>query len=376
VPNLHLTDISVRALKASEKHVTYWDTTTPGFGVRVGKRTKTWTVMRGRQRERVSIGQYGAVSLSEARKEAMRLLSETTATSIPRPVSKLVREARAEFLEDNYRGSTSRWPHLVKLMLDRHCKAIDHKQLADLSDDDIRRILDKLHATPSAQLHVYRTLRTFLKWCTRPPRRYLKRSPMEGYPPPSQDRKGTRVLTDDELKAVWNASESGSRAVLRLLILWGTRNGETCVIQREWQRGDVLTIPGARTKNGRDHGIPILPLAAATLNACPRDGDFYFPSRHSNERSINPSSLNRILDEVQQETSTSGWQLRDIRRTFRSNMARLKVPRDVCEVLINHAPSVLDEIYDRYDRLEEKREALAKYEGFLIQLLGPEPSRS
>ena len=50
-------------------------------------------------------------------------------------------------------------------------------------------------------------------------------------------------------------------------------------------------------------------------------------------------------------------------------MARLKVPRDLCEVLINHAPPVLDEIYDRYDRLEEKREALQHYEQFLEGLL-------
>lgn len=50
-------------------------------------------------------------------------------------------------------------------------------------------------------------------------------------------------------------------------------------------------------------------------------------------------------------------------------MARLKVSRDVSEVLINHAPPVLDDIYDRYDRLDEKREALAKYETALIWLL-------
>jgi hypothetical protein len=50
-------------------------------------------------------------------------------------------------------------------------------------------------------------------------------------------------------------------------------------------------------------------------------------------------------------------------------MARLRVPRDVCEALINHAPPVLDEIYDRYDRLEEKRDALRRYEHFMVWLL-------
>lgn len=68
-------------------------------------------------------------------------------------------------------------------------------------------------------------------------------------------------------------------------------------------------------------------------------------------------------------SGTKDWTIRDLRRTFRSNMARLKVPREVCEVLINHAPPALDEIYDRYNRLEEKREALAKYEAFIQALL-------
>lgn len=375
MPNLHLTDLSVKALKGSDKYVTYWDTTTPGFGIRVGKRSKTWTVMRGRNRERVSIGQHGCLSLSDARKEAMRILYEAADIPLPKPLPKTVKDARAEFLVDNYKESTSRWPSVVKHMLEKHLKGIEHKQLIDLTDIDVLGVLNKLHKTPSGQLHVYRAMRTFLTWCTRPPRRYLKHSPMEGYPPPGKDRKGTRTLSDDELKAVWNASEIGTRQIVRLMILWGTRNGETCVLKRSWRQADTLTIPGAHTKNRRDHGVPVLPLAASLLDARSLDGEFFFPGRHSNKRSINPYSLNCILDAIQKESGTSGWQLRDIRRTFRSNLARLKVPREVCEVLINHAPPVLDEIYDRYDRLEEKRDALAKYEAFLLELLSREAAQ-
>jgi len=75
MPTLRLTDISVRALKGSEKYETYWDTQTPAFGIRVGKRTKTWTVMRGRSRERITIGKYPDLSLSDARAEAKKLLA-------------------------------------------------------------------------------------------------------------------------------------------------------------------------------------------------------------------------------------------------------------------------------------------------------------
>jgi hypothetical protein len=366
MPNLHLTDMRIRTLNASDGQTTYWDDTTPGFGIRVGKKAKTWTVMRGRHRERLSIGQYPALSLSAARAEAKRLLA---ATPEPKINPKTFAEARTEFLEIHYRDSISLHKNNTTRILNKYFKAIEQNKLASVTDADIRKVLDKLKATPSSQLHVYRAVRTFLTWCARSPRRYIPRSPMEGYEPPSRDRKGTRVLTDAELIAVWNASQTGSRAIFRLLILWGTRNAETCCIERKWVNEDVLTIPGGRTKNGRDHGIPILPLAQSILGDRPHTGSYYFSGRHSDNDHLLSGSLNRLRAEIQAETGTSDWQARDIRRTFRSNMARLRVPREVCEVLINHAPPVLDEIYDRYDRLDEKREALAKYEAFMIGLL-------
>lgn len=363
---MHLTDLSVKALKGTDRHVSYMDTTTRGFGIRVGLHRKTWIVVRGRNRERVAIGRYPDLSLSDARAEAKRLLS-TAAEA--KTISMTFAEARSKYLDENYGDSKSRWPHIVKLLLTNHFKALERKQLSNITDGDIRRALDKLANRPSLQLHVYRAVRAFLKWCSRPPRRYLRHSPMDGYAAPGKDRKGSRVLSDEELKAVWKASESGSRCVFRLLILWGTRNAETTGVERKWAKDGVLTIPGEATKNGRDHGIPILPLAQSVLDARPEAGPFFFPGRYSNDESLTAGALNRMKREIQTETKTSGWQIRDIRRTFRSNMARLKVPREVCEVLINHAPPVLDEIYDRYDRLEEKRDALAKYEAFMLRLL-------
>lgn len=358
--------MSVRSLKPTDGYVTYWDDTTPSFGIRVGKKTKTWTIMRGRNRERVSIGRYPDLPLADARAEAKRLLSTVPEA---KGIAKTFAEAREEFLDQNYVVSTSDHKRIVTLLLRKHFKFIEHTQLAEISDEDIRKALDKLKATPSSQLHVYRAVRAFLTWCTRPPRRYLLRSPMEGYAPPSRDRKGTRVLSDDELVAVWNATETGSRAIFRLLILWGTRNAETCCIERKWASDGVLTIPGDSTKNGRDHGIPILPLAQSVLDKRPDAGQYFFQGRHSSDDHLTASALNKMRADIQAETGTKNWQARDIRRTFRSNMARLRVPRDVCEVLINHAPPVLDEIYDRYDRLDEKRDALAKFEAFMVGLL-------
>lgn len=374
MPQLHLTEIVVRGLKGSDQYVTYFDAILPGFGIRVGKRSKTFVVVRGRKRERVSIGRYPNLSLAEARTKARRLLSNE-----PEPKAKRLTwaMARDEFLETNYRDSTSDWPHHVELMLKKHYRPLDDRQLGSITDADIKRCLDAIEG-PSARLHAFRVARTFLRWGTKPPRRYLPRSPMEGYDAPGSDRKRSRVLTDDELKKVWLASGAGSRRVFRLLILWGTRSKETCRLARAWAATDegsndrVLTIPGFEngkrvTKNGRDHSIPILPLAEEVLAGSPT-GEYYFPGQRAD--CLQAGSLHGLRREIQKETGVIGWGAHDLRRTFRSNMARLKVPREICEVLLNHAPPVLDEIYDRYDRLPEKREALQRYEEFLLKLTG------
>ncbi|MEG3143189.1 site-specific integrase [Sphingomonas sp. RT2P30] len=370
MPTVHLTDVSVKSLKPSEKYVTYFSDITPGFGIRVGKRSRTWIVMRGRERERVRLGSYPELSLADARKKAMQILGADKAP--PKPKQKTFKEARDQFLEEYFRDKSPRWKSQMTSHLMRHFKALEHHKLDEIEDYDIKSCLDALHRTPSEQLHAFRGLRCFMRWCVRPPQRFIKHSPMEGYPPPGKDRKGTRFLTDHELKAVWQAADTYPNNVLRLIILWGTRRGETSVIERSWVIDDVLTIPGSATKNGRDHAIPLLPIAKALLDGMPAQERYFLRSRWGDTH-LSVEGLSKAQREVKERSGTSGWTIHDLRRTFRSNMARLRVSRDTCEVLINHAPKVLDEIYDRYDRLDEKRDALALYEAFLSRLTGANP---
>jgi integrase len=362
-----MTDVSVKSLKPSEKYVTYFSDITPGFGIRVGKRSRTWIVMRGRNRERVSLGTYPHLSLADARKKATQVLAVEKAP--PKPKPKTFKEARTLFLDEYFRDKSRRWKSNMTTYLTDNFKKLEHHKLDEIEDYDIKACLDALHRTPSQQLHAFRGLRCFMRWCVRPPQRFIKHSPMEGYPLPGKDRKGTRFLTDHELKAVWQAADTYPHNVLRLIILWGTRRAETCVIERSWVIDNVLTIPGSATKNRRDHAIPLLPLARALLAGMPEQERYFLRSRWADSH-LSAEGLSKAQREVKERSGTSGWTLHDLRRTFRSNMARLRVPRDTCEVLINHAPKVLDEIYDRYDRLDEKREALARYEAFLSRLTG------
>lgn len=97
-----------------------------------------------------------------------------------------------------------------------------------------------------------------------------------------------------------------------------------------------------------------------------KDWQYYFPGRLIGGH-FKDGSWGKFKKELDKRCGVTGWQLRDIRRTFRSTLARLKVPREIAEILLNHVTgggkTDLDEICDRYEYLKEKREALTKLDG-------------
>jgi hypothetical protein len=373
-----LTDVSVRALKVPARgQYTLWDTNSP-VGVRVSEGgAKSFIVLVGSGKRRM-IGKVGIITLAEARTEAKRILAEKTlGITKPKASSVTFSTAMALFLEENYRGKKPRTKKETKRLLERHfAPKFAKKPISEITDNDIGEILAKLARVPSEQLHAFRAVRTMLKWCTRPPRRYITHSPLEGYEPPGEDRKGTRVLSDHELSKIWYTATGRYGGMLRLLILWGTRNGETARIKRAWIEENVLTIPGEVTKNKRAHAIPLLPLSRSILAGQSKRSAYFFPGKGLDTH-FHDGAWGKLKKELDQKSGVRNWQLRDIRRTFRSNMARLKVPREIAEILLNHVTGAnrndLDEIYDRYDYLPEKKEALARWEKRLRLILKKKP---
>src|ERR1041384_2533462 len=79
-------DAPRRALKPpASGQAEYSDSLTPGLRLRVGKRTKTFVVLRtvDGKRERVTIGQYPAVTLGKAREQVRKL--KHSGWRLPRP---------------------------------------------------------------------------------------------------------------------------------------------------------------------------------------------------------------------------------------------------------------------------------------------------
>lgn len=83
------------------------------------------------------------------------------------------------------------------------------------------------------------------------------------------------------------------------------------------------------------------------------------------------SNFNKIKQELDRLSRTSGWTIHDLRRTVRSKLAELRVPEVVARKVLNHETGKVDRIYNRHDYLREKREALAKWGKHLLALANP-----
>jgi integrase len=220
---------------------------------------------------------------------------------------------------------------------------------------------------------------------------------------------GRRVLSDDEIRLFWTnivkAPVSLSVGLaLRLALLTGTRASEVAGIARSelHQLNDRMKatwiIPGTRTKNGRDHLIPLAKLARdaiADAMEAATEHPYLFPRpqrgrnkarKRDEQHPQNPVvpvrghslavAMQRFAAEITgKDKAIETWRAdpptpHDLRRTFQTRMSSLGVPKEDRDALMNHVRSdVGSKHYDLYDRVVEKRRALERWSTALSSIL-------
>lgn len=125
----------------------------------------------------------------------------------------------------------------------------------------------ELSDRPGEYRHAFLVIRTFLNWCVSVG--YLERSPLEGLRLTVAPRPRTRVLSADEIRAVWAHDDLPLTDVVKLMILTGQRRSELTAIKAEWVTDNFVHLPASVTKNKRPHSFPIGPLAKALFERVP-----------------------------------------------------------------------------------------------------------
>ena len=142
-------------------------------------------------------------------------------------------------------------------------------------------------------------------------------------------------MTDDEVRALWDATERLGYPygdLYKLLLLTGVRLREAANAKWSEITGDTWNIPPERFKSDAVHIVPLSGAAQALLAELPRKGDFLFT--HTGTSPVNSFSKSKArLDAIM---GASDWRVHDLRRVVRSHLAALRVPDHVAEMCLGH----------------------------------------
>jgi integrase len=186
-----------------------------------------------------------------------------------------------------------------------------------------------------------------------------------------------RVLTDEELRAVWAATATlrpGPRCFVRLLICTGCRAGEAAgiAVGELDPASGLWRLPAQRVKNGRAHVVPIPSALMVELQARIPEGASSGYRLLGRTRGGALSGFSKIKTILDAASGVSGWRFHDLRRTVRTRLAALGVPPDIAERCLNHVSAIgaLAQVYDRHDYEAEILGALRRWQTALAVLVG------
>jgi integrase len=175
-------------------------------------------------------------------------------------------------------------------------------------------------------------------------------------------RSRERVLDASEIRSVWRAClDDDFGRIIKLLLLTGCRREEIGGLrwsELDLERG-VLTIPGSRTKNHREHSLTLPPLALEILEGAPRrEGrDLIFGTRGA---AFTAWSYSKIALDARITTAEgrplAPWRLHDLRRSAVTHMAEIGIAPHVCEAIVNHQSGHKAGTAGIYNRASYQRE--------------------
>jgi integrase len=369
--------------EADAERTIYWDADLAGFGLQVtaaGHKSFVCQYRAGKRSRRLAI--RATLRLSEARKEAKAILGRVAKGGDPLAERRKVEAAAVNTLQSICEAYFKREGKKLRTIAERQktlrrlvYPVLGAKQVDDIRRSDIARLLDRIEDQNGAVMadHTLSYLRRVLNWhATRSDefRTPITRGMARTKP---AERARDRILTDDEIRAVWTATGAMRNAfgpLVRHILLTARRRDEAAEMRRGELVGDIWTIPAARNKGKRDHVVPLSRAAQRVLSAVPVIGNGELIFTHDGRRPIGGfSKFKARLDKI---SGTSGWTLHDLRRTARSLMSRAGVNADIAERCLGHVINGVRGTYDRHEYLDEKRRAFEALATVVDTIIGGE----
>jgi integrase len=378
---------------------TYFDDDLAGFGLRLrAGGSSMWLVqyaVRGETR-RLTLGSTATLAAHEARAQAQSLLAQVRLGKDPARDKQAQQEAAADtfgkllprFLERQRLKLKPRSFEETNRHLVQHADRLHRLPITALDRRAIAGLLSELadNNGPAAANRVRASLSAFCTWLAR--EGYLDSNPVAFTNRAVEQGARGRVLSGAELTHISRALGSDQyAAIIKLLMLTGARREEIGGLR--WSEvdldGAMITLPPARTKNRREHLIPLSPPALEVLAAQPRriepDGsprDLVFGRGQFGFRDWSGSKAD--LDaRIAEAGEPFEWVLHDFRRTLSTELhERFAVTPHVVEALLGHVSghkAGVAGVYNKAAYVDERRRALERWGEHLTTLVsGKKPA--
>ena len=365
---------TLAAVRPGKKPIELVDGYVPGLRIRVlPSGLRVWSLnirdSKGRRR-RFEVGPN--LGLAEARRMAEDLRRDIRGGADPTTDRRAARQrthaaqggvgtlgALIKAYFTNGRGGQQRRAAKNKRLLETVFAAVLNKPVLDIERSELQLTADAWRSAATASLAI-RVLRPCLKWAAK---RGLASLDANSLDEPGKARKRDRIVTADELRAIWPHLRGAHGNVIKWLLWTGCRLNEAAGMTVGEVHGDIWTIPAARAKNGRARAVPLPYQATGLLQTIVGCGDkslepsaLAFPS----QRGGILSNWDRVTKRLYRLSGTSGWHRHDLRRCVATLLGDLGFAPHVVSVVLGHAHIAegTTAVYARSRYQREHREAL------------------
>ena len=365
---LRLTERQIQSMAPPEQRVSLSD----GRGLELlvtPELNSTWsfTYRFDGRKTRYTIGPYPSVKLKDARVIADKLRNQIANGVNPqqkklqarKPDNVLVSDCYNQFLERYLKENLKTWKEYDRRMRCDFIPAVGRKDITKLQKTDLLKIIDRImdRKAPVLANRMLQYMSKFFNWSVG--RGYLETNPAHGIPKPAKERSRERVLSLDEVRAIYSASDAlGSviGAFVKILILTGQRRSEISNLKWDELTDNQINISAARNKSGRVIITPLTKRALLVLNRIPRnDGEYVFSTTGGHSPIGNFSTIKARL---QKHSQTGDWTYHDFRRAITTYSAEIGFSRFEISSMLNHTDHSVTAIYDRSNNYRIKMQVL------------------
>lgn len=351
------TKITKRAIESIQsvegKDFLVWDSDLKGFGCKItpaGKRIFVLQYRVGGRQRRFTIGQLGALTVDQARREATRLLGvvasgidpadgKIAAKELP-TISQLAKRYLSEHAEPKKKPRSIALDRsmLINIVL----PAMGRRKVQAVTRKDVAKLHHDLRKTPYQANRVLALMSKMLNLAERWGLREDGSNPCR-HVEKFKEKRRERFLSGEELARLGHVLAGEERAgkempsaitAIRLLIFTGARLSEILSLRWEWVDFErcCLRLPDSKT------GAKVIPLnqpALEELERTPRlvDNPYVIPGANYGEHLVN---LNKPWGRIRLKAGLPGVRIHDLRHSYASVAAAAGLGLPIIGALLGH----------------------------------------